>query len=68
VTLIIVQVAAALHYWPLAPVSFGLALLGPAYALTNLVGNLAEGTPLRQAIVEPAVVMLVLCGIAWWMR
>ena len=64
VALITVQIAAALRYWPLNPVAFGLALLGPAYALTTLLGNLAESEPLRQAIVEPAVVLAIIWGIA----
>jgi Protein of unknown function (DUF5656) len=64
VALITVQIAAALRYWPLNPVAFGLALLGPAYALTTLLGNLAEGEPLRQAIVEPAVILAFIWGVA----
>jgi Protein of unknown function (DUF5656) len=64
VSLITVQIAAALRYWPLNPVTFGLALLGPAYALTTLLGNLAQGEPLRPAIVEPAVVLAIIWGIA----
>ena len=59
-----VQIAAALHYWPLTPVAFGMALLGPAYALTNLLGNLAQSEPLRQAIVEPAIVLAFIWGLA----
>jgi len=62
------QMAAALHYWPLSPVSFGLALLGPAYALTNLMGNLAEGEPAQQAIVEPGVVLFLVWGAALWIH
>ena len=61
VTLITMQVASALHYWPFTPAAFGLALLGPAYALTDLAGNLAEGEPLSQAAIEPAVVL----GLIW---
>jgi hypothetical protein len=64
VALVTVQIAAALRYWPLNPVAFGLALLGPAYALTTLLGNLAENEPLRQAIVEPAVVLAIIWVIA----
>jgi hypothetical protein len=64
VALITVQIAAALRYWPLTPVAFGLALLGPAYALTNLLGNLAENEPLRQAVVEPAIVLAFIWGLA----
>ncbi|MFM8320607.1 MAG: hypothetical protein ACKOC5_06785 [Chloroflexota bacterium] len=68
VLLVTVQLAAGLHYWPVTPVSFGLALLGPAYALTALLGNLAEGEPLRQALLEPVVVLLIILGAAVWMR
>jgi hypothetical protein len=68
VALIIGQIAAALHYWPLSPISFGLAVLGPAYALTSLITNLAEGEPLRQALVEPVLVLGVVWVGALWMR
>lgn len=61
VTFITVQIASALHYWPMTPVTFSLALLGPAYALTNLLGNLAEGEPLTQAAIEPVIVL----GLIW---
>jgi hypothetical protein len=64
IALVSVQIAAALHYWPLSPVAFGLALLAPTYALTNLLGNLAEGQPLRQAMVEPAVVLVFIWFLA----
>jgi hypothetical protein len=64
VALITVQIGAALRYWPLSPVAFGLALLAPAYALTNLFGNLAESMPLRQAIIEPAIILAFIWGAA----
>lgn len=67
VTFITLQLAAALHYWPLPPVSYGLALLGPAYALTSLAGNLAEEEPLPQALLEPAVVLILVWGAALWL-
>lgn len=64
VALITIQMTAALHYLPVSPVSFGLALLGPAYALTILLGNLKEGEPLRQAVLEPVVVLALIWGVA----
>ena len=64
--LIIAQLTAALHYWPISAIAFGLALLGPTYALTALIGALAEGLPLRRAILEPAVVLIVVWGTAFW--
>lgn len=67
IAIFIAQIAAALHYWPLAPVSFGLMLLGPAYALTNFVGNLAEDEPVRYALIEPAIVLSLVWAAAIWL-
>ena len=36
------QAAAAFYYWSLSPITYGLVLLGPAYALISLVCNLIE--------------------------
>jgi hypothetical protein len=58
------QFAAALYYWPLSPVSFGLAVLGPAYALASLIANLDEQKPLLQAFIEPALVLAIVWGTA----
>ncbi len=49
---VLTQLAAAFHYWPLEPVQFGLALLGPLYALTNLTIDLREQVPPRRAGVD----------------
>ena len=64
--LILAQFTAALHYWPVSPITYGLSLLGLAYALTSLVGNLSEGETLRQAIGEPVMVLLIAWGTALW--
>ena len=58
------QLASALHYWPLSPLRFGLALLGPLYALTMLAGSLGESMPLRRAGVEPIVALALAWGAA----
>ncbi len=68
IALIIGQITAALHYWPLSPIAFGLAVLGPAYALISLVTGLAEGESLRQALLEPALVLIFVWGGALWIR
>jgi len=68
VVIIIGQVAAALHYWPLPSLSYGLALLGPAYAMTTLVTNMAQGATLRQALVGPLALLILTWGAAWWIR
>ncbi|HNT23971.1 MAG TPA: hypothetical protein PKM21_06390 [Anaerolineales bacterium] len=67
IALLVSQGASALHYWPLSPVSFGLALLGPTYALTTLIGSLVEERPLRQAIWEPLLAWLVSWVAAAWL-
>ena len=61
IALVSAQLAAAFHYWPLAPIQFGLALLGPLYALTSLAGNLGEESPIRRAVFEPLAALL----LAW---
>ena len=61
IALICTQIGAGLHYWPVSPVQFGLALLGPLYALSTLTGNLLEGIPLRRAMIEP----LIALGLSW---
>jgi hypothetical protein len=63
-----VQLGAALYYMPLTPVRFGLGLLAPVYALTSLAVSLAEGRPLRQSIFEPALMLVLLCGMMIWFR
>ena len=58
VALLVGQLVAALHYWPLTPVAYALVLLGAAYSLTILMTSLLKETTLRQALVEPGIVLL----------
>jgi hypothetical protein len=66
--LVVTQLGAALHYLPLTPVRFGLALLAPLYALTILAVSLADGNPFRRAFIEPTVMLLLFWGFAIWFR
>lgn len=66
--LVLGQIAAALHYWPLNSVTYGLAVLGPTYALTTLVSALDEGDTLKQALLEPGIVLAVVAMVALWIR
>jgi len=60
--LVCAQIGAGLHYWPLTPVQFGLAVTGPLYALTMLSVNLnTENIPLGRAVVGPIIVV----SLAW---
>jgi hypothetical protein len=61
IALVCTQVGAGLHYWPISPVQYGLAVLGVLYALLTLTGNLLENIPLHRALIEP----LIALGVAW---
>lgn len=66
--LVAAQLGAALHYLPLTPVRFGLAMLAPIYALTVLAVSMAEGNPFRRAFLEPTVMLVLFWGLAIWFR
>ena len=56
--LIVAQIASGLHYWPLTPVQFALALTGPLYALTLLSTNLTEEIPPLRAATGPVMILI----------
>ena len=62
------QFAAAIHYLPNSPVSYGLTLLAPTYALTSFIANLAEGETIHKAVVEPGIILIIVLATALWLR
>jgi hypothetical protein len=64
IALALTQFAAALHYLPLTPLEYGLLVLAPAYALAALAANLLEELPLRSAITEPLITLVIVWGLA----
>lgn len=64
ITLFVSQLAIALHYWPIAPLTFGLLILGPAYALTNFAMAVEEGHSWRTVWIEPVVMLFLIWGLA----
>ncbi len=64
IAILVGNMAAGLHYWPIGPIAFGLALLAPAYALTMLAAAYEEGRPKRSWLIEPVILMAVLWGLA----
>lgn len=59
--LIIGQLSAGLHYWPLNPVSFGIALLGPLYGLIEFgeaYHRSGNNTPLQQMVFSILIVLI----------
>lgn len=67
ITLLLGQIAAALYYLPLLPVPFGLIMLGCAYGITSLLANVAEGASLRRALIEPALILVVVIIATIWL-
>ncbi len=68
IAFIVGQISTPLYYWPLSPLSLGLLVLGPTYALISLMIGLIEERPARQLVVEPLLAILVVIGAAYWVR
>jgi len=66
--LVMIQLAAGFHYWPLTPAQFGLLLIGPLYALINFAINLGENISMRRASLEPSIVAALCWGLAIFIR
>lgn len=64
IAVVIGQLSAALNYLDVKPIAFGLILLGPAYALTSLIGGIMERKDWRQTIIEPVFVLAIVWGSA----
>lgn len=62
------QIAATLNYLKIEPVTFGLLLLGPTYALTSFIGGVMENKPWRDSLTEPVFVLLIVWGTAILIR
>lgn len=63
IAIIIGQLSAALNYLNIEPVTFGLILLGPAYALNSLIGGMLERKHWPQTIAEPVIVLLIVWSV-----
>lgn len=66
IAFIISQFTAALYYWPVTPVAYGVLIMGTTYALTSLFTNLVEEKTLRQTIIEPVSALMLSIVIAIW--
>ncbi len=66
--LVIGQIAVGLHYWPVSPLTFGLILLGPSYAVTSIAGSVEEGHSWRTSWIEPLIMLIVLWGLAVFIK
>jgi hypothetical protein len=68
IAFLIGQIALGLHYFPIQPLSFGLVILAPAYALTSLASALEENRPLKTSWIEPAIMLAILWGLLLLVR
>jgi len=66
IAFIVGQFVAALFYWPVMPVAFGVLIMGSTYTLTSLFAGLIEEKPIRQVLTEPTIAILVAIGVAIW--
>ncbi len=66
--IIVSQLAAALHYLPFTPLSFGLFLLGTLYATTNFISNLSPDGITSRVVAESIFSLLILWGMAFWLN
>jgi hypothetical protein len=64
IALVVSQIGMGLHYLPVSPLTYGLVLLGSAYALISLAGSVEENRSWRTLWIEPAVMLSVLWGLA----
>lgn len=65
VFLILGELAAGLHYWPMSSLSFGLALLGPLYALIEFTDlRLEKPNKLHPLFLFEPLLILVICWTA----
>lgn len=62
------QLAAALHYLPIQPLSYGIFLLGGLYAIVSFIQNILHSPPSRRSLVEPLSVILLLWILALWLN
>lgn len=64
--LVTAQIAAALHYLPITPLSHGLFLFAVLYFTINFNTNLIAENPIRQAVIESIVPLIIISGFALW--
>lgn len=66
--LVVTQIASALHYLPITPLSFGLIMLGALYFTINFTIGLELGTNPKRAVFESLIPMVIIWTIAIWIN
>lgn len=67
-SLIVSEVAVGLHYLPIAPIQFGLILIGITYSLTGMVSGIKESRRGWAFWAEPVgmLAILLIVGLFWY--
>jgi hypothetical protein len=65
ISAVICQIAIGLHYWKLFPLTFGLLLLGLAYAINSFVVSLIDSEGKHITWVEPVLMLLWIWGLSF---
>lgn len=68
IAFLVAQLVAALTYWPISSIAFGLVLVGLTYALNSIFSNLVEEKSWREMLVEPVVALGLAVGVALWLH
>ena len=68
IAFLVAQLVAALTYWPISSIAFGLVLVGLTYALNSIFSNLVEEKSWREMLVEPVVALALAVGVALWLH
>lgn len=68
IALVAGQVATALHYWPISPISYSLAILGPTYAIFLLIVRLHSAFIKKHTFTEPLLILFLCWALAYWLK
>jgi hypothetical protein len=64
IAVVLGQISAALNYLRIDPITFGLLLLGPTYALTSFSEGFFDHRGSRRRVLEPLIVLIVVWTVA----
>jgi hypothetical protein len=53
------QFSVVFHYWPLTPIQYGLFIAGILFSLVEFSLNILDDNPLKRAVVEPIIGLLI---------
>jgi hypothetical protein len=67
-TLMIAQLATALHYLPVTPISFGLLVMGALFSMINFILNIEREIGLLRSVIEAVIPSVLTVILALWLN